>query len=233
MIDCWAVVPVKPFRLAKQRMAGAASARVRSRLARAMLADVLDELRRSQRLAGVIVVTRDPAAACIARRHGAEVRLDPDDRALTPAVAHTARWLAGSGRGGMFVVHGDVPGISAREVDAVLAAHGDGAGLTIVPSLDGRGSNGVLLTPPDRVALFFGQDSCARNLLAACITGLVPRVRPLPGIGLDLDTPDDLRRFAAVPSPTRTWRLIEALNLVDTATPMSPPPLPPLRALHR
>jgi hypothetical protein len=50
----------------------------------------------------------------------------------------------------------------------------------------------------------------------ACLT---PRIVELPGLGLDLDHPRDLLRYASTPSNTRTWRLIADAGLDGPAPP--------------
>ncbi len=64
--DIWAVVPVKEFARAKQRLAGLLSAGLRQKLADAMFEDVLESLSAVNDLAGIVVVTVDPEAGAIA-----------------------------------------------------------------------------------------------------------------------------------------------------------------------
>ncbi|MEA2141473.1 MAG: 2-phospho-L-lactate/phosphoenolpyruvate guanylyltransferase, partial [Solirubrobacteraceae bacterium] len=55
-----AVLPVKSFGLAKQRLGAAVGPEERRSLARAMVGDVLEALGRVEGLEGVIVVTAEP-----------------------------------------------------------------------------------------------------------------------------------------------------------------------------
>ncbi|HEY6995518.1 MAG TPA: hypothetical protein VH397_17565, partial [Xanthobacteraceae bacterium] len=68
-----AVVPVKDTRQAKQRLAGVLDRAQRQELALAMLEDVLAALAPVGELAGILVVTVDPAAAAMAARYRARV----------------------------------------------------------------------------------------------------------------------------------------------------------------
>ena len=64
-----AILPVKSFASAKQRLAGALGAEARQALARAMFTDVLGALGRVPELDEVVVVTADPwARAAVAHR---------------------------------------------------------------------------------------------------------------------------------------------------------------------
>ena len=55
----WAVVPVKRFDQAKQRLSGVLDSAARAALAAAMLSDVLEQLSGTAGLASVLVVTSD------------------------------------------------------------------------------------------------------------------------------------------------------------------------------
>ena len=114
---------------------------------------------------------------------------------------------------------GDVPGASADEIAAVLAAHGrasDGApAVTLVPSYDRRGTNCVLCSPPDVLPFAFGHDSFEPHCEAARAQGIAPRIIALPGLGLDIDTPDDLRAFMARPAAGRTLDYLRESGIAE------------------
>jgi 2-phospho-L-lactate guanylyltransferase len=195
-LQIWAVVPVKEFADAKQRLAPTLAADQRRRLAAAMVQDVLAVLAAATGLAGIVVVTCDPEARRLAQRFGARVVDEHAREGQTAAVSTAATMLAREGVGGMLAVPGDIPLIGAAEVAAILAAHGPAPAFTIVPAHDRRGSNAVLCSPPDAVPLAFGNDSFLPHLAVARARGVEPTVLRLPGIGLDIDNPVDLTRLA-------------------------------------
>ena len=73
----------------------------------------------------------------------------------------------------------------------------------------------MLCAPPLAVPLRFGDDSYFPHLIAARRQGIEPVIVRMPGIGLDMDHPADLRAFlAARPRmPTRTLALLEGFGL--------------------
>ena len=188
----WAVVPVKDLDHAKQRLAPALDQALRSELYRAMLRDVLDALAAATRLAGVLIVTRDRFALEEARRRGARVLEEPSSRGHTAASTLGARHLAAAGAGAMLQVPGDLPALSGEDVDALLAVHGQAPAVTIAPSRDRLGSNGVACSPPDLLPLRFGDDSFYPHLDRARALGVEPVVVEREGFALDVDTPEDL-----------------------------------------
>jgi len=119
----WAVIPVKETGLAKQRLGGVLPASVRQAFAQAMLEDVLAAVTAAPGLAGVILVTLDPAAMLLAERYGARCLEDGARDGHTGAVAAAARRLAEDGAGGMLTVPGDIPLVTADEIEGLIAAH--------------------------------------------------------------------------------------------------------------
>jgi 2-phospho-L-lactate guanylyltransferase len=204
----WAVIPIKDTNSAKQRLAEAAPAAFRRDFALAMAEDVLAALTGTRRLAGIIVVTIDPEATALARRYGGRVWEDGALDGHTGAVTAAGRRLAAEGAAGMLTVPGDIPTITAEEIDAVVAAHLPAPSFTIVPAHDELGSNAILMSPPDAVPLRFGDDSFFPHLAAAEACGIKPTVLHLPGIAFDIDNPVDLAHFSRLGSQTRAGRLL-------------------------
>jgi 2-phospho-L-lactate/phosphoenolpyruvate guanylyltransferase len=215
MTDVWACVPVKEFTGAKQRLASLLSPEQREILAATMLEDVLSVLSSATRLAGILVNTVDPRAAALAERYGARVVTEGARDGHTGAVNGMARVLTAEGKGALLTVPGDIPRVTAREIDAVVASTGAAPSFTIVPAHDELGSNAVICAPPFAVPLRFGDDSYFPHLSSARRCGIEPTVVRLPGIGLDIDHPVDLLAFlrAKPRQPTRTLRLLEGFGL--------------------
>lgn len=207
----WAAVPVKEFAGAKQRLASVLTPEQRQQFAATMLEDVLAALAAAP-LDGIMVNTVDPLATELARRYGARVITQAARDGHTAAVAAMARILAEEGRAGMLTVPGDIPRVIPAEIAAVIEARRPAPSVTIVPAHDARGSNAVLCSPPLVMPLRFGDDSFLPHLAAARALGIEPTIVKLPGIGLDIDQPQDLQAFrhATPRMTTRTAALLKA-----------------------
>ncbi len=209
-----AILPVKRFSGAKQRLGASVADPLRLDLARAMVGDVLSALHACTALAGTIVVTDEPAVAAAAAYQGALVVEDPAEEGQSAAVARGIARAVAEGFDRALCIPGDCPALDPEEVAALLQASGagsragvagasaeGGAEVVIVPDRHGTGTNGLLLTPPDVVAPSFGPDSCARHLQLAHDAGVPCRVERVPSLLLDIDTGADLaalrERFAA------------------------------------
>lgn len=210
--DIWAVIPVKELEGAKHRLSPLLSPEERQALARVMIAEVLEAAATARGLTGILVVTLDPWATAQAQRIGARVVTDGARDGHTGSVNGGIRTLLAEGRRGMITMPGDIPAATPAEIEAVLEAHPrEGSGFTIAPAHDEKGSNAVLLSPPDAVPLRFGDDSYFPHLDAARRHGLEPRIVPCPGIAMDIDHPVDLRLFMALPQShgTRTRAFLQ------------------------
>jgi 2-phospho-L-lactate guanylyltransferase len=222
----WAVVPVKEFEGAKQRLSSALSPEERRVLATTMLEDVLEALSAVRDLAGVLVVTLDPDATSLANRYGARIVTEGARDGHTGAVTAAARLLVREGQAGMMTMPGDIPRLRSAEIAATLAAHRAAPAFTIVPAHDDLGSNTIVCSPPDAVPLRFGEDSFFPHLDAARTQGIEPLVVRHPGIGMDIDNPVDLVTFLRMSPPvrTRTLAFLEQAGIARRllASPASP-----------
>jgi 2-phospho-L-lactate guanylyltransferase len=193
-----AVLPVKSFDRAKQRLGASVDDALRTALARAMVADVLRALAEAESIERTIVVTREPAVAAAAREQGAIAIDDQAESGQPAAVTLGVRRALAEGIARVLCVPGDCPALDAGELDALLRAAPSGASergepeVVILPDRHGTGTNGLLLAPPDAIPPAFGPGSCERHRELALAAGISCRVQQLPSLLLDVDTGADL-----------------------------------------
>lgn len=209
----WAVVPVKPFVLAKQRLAPVLSAVYRAQLAQAMFEDVLSRLRQLRSLAGVLVVTADRGAGRIAASAGALVLAESCPRGMNAAISAAAVELAVTGAG-MLVVPTDVPHAQGRVLEQAVNALRQVPAVVLAPASADGGTNLFGCNPANRIASRFGRGSFLRHCTAARDAGIRPIVLEDECISLDLDTPDALWRVLTIGGAPRTQGVLT--QLVET-----------------
>jgi 2-phospho-L-lactate guanylyltransferase len=208
------VIPVKSLANAKQRLAPALEPEERAALATAMLKDVFEAVASWARRPQVAVVTGDAEARWLARQCGFEVLDDTEEAGESAAVERATRTLAAQGAERTLVIPGDIPLITVEELEAIAAA-APPAGAVLVPSRDGRGTNAVLRAPAALFPLRFGNDSFLPHRAAAQATGFPVTTLALPGIALDVDTPQDLAALAATSGERRSQRLAREWKLEE------------------
>jgi 2-phospho-L-lactate guanylyltransferase len=188
-----AVLPVKRFAAAKQRLAEDFAAGTRRAIVEAMITDVLIGLRRSKQIDQVLVVTGDPAVEALAHGYDAHTVHDPEDTGHSKAAIVGVREAIARGARRVLLVPGDCPAIDPKEVDALVArAAGGGPSVVVVPDRHGTGTNALLLTPPDVMDPSFGPGSRGRHVDAAQAAGARVEVDEVPSLVLDVDTAADL-----------------------------------------
>lgn len=210
-----AVLPVKRFIRAKQRLSTSVADALRRELAGAMVADVLDALARSEAIEQTILVTRERSVVDAAGVHGAIVVTDDSETGQSAAALLGIARALEEGFERVLCVPGDCPALEASELDALLHTHsGDTSApaAVIVPDRHGTGTNGLLLAPPDAIAPSFGPGSCERHQALAHSANLACRIELVPSLLLDIDTGSDLdalrERLAAHPTGAPRTRAV-------------------------
>lgn len=216
-----AVLPIKSFARAKQRLAQAVGDPDRRELAEAMVGDVLAALATVPLVDEVIVVTAEPLAARAAGRTGAAVVDDPDEVGQSAAAARGIAAAAVGGADRVLLVPGDCPVLDAGELGALLAEAPGPPVVVVVPDRHGSGTNALLLGPPDAIEPSFGPGSLARHAALGRAAGARVCVREVASLGLDVDTPGDLATLRAAlaarprAAATRTRAVVDRLVAVD------------------
>jgi len=204
------LLPVKNLANAKQRLAPVLEQQGRTELAQAMLADVAEAVA-AYTGDEVSLATSDPFAIELARQHGFEIIRDESNLSETDAIAMATRVCESRGVKSTLVIPGDIPLIEASDIRAIYDSSPD-IGSVLVPSSDKRGTNAVLRRPAGLFPLRFGNDSFMPHLAAAIGTDKSCVVLSLPGIALDVDTPEDLRELAEAFGEKRSQVLARKLG---------------------
>jgi 2-phospho-L-lactate guanylyltransferase len=213
-LNAIAVLPVKRFGAAKQRLAGGITGGQRRDLAEAMVADVLEAIGGSRAIERTVVVTGDPIAQELAAAAGAEVVPDPEDAGhVEAALAGIARAEV-DGAERVVLLAGDCPLLDPRELDRLLTGV-PGSYVGVVPDRHGTGTNALLLSPPNAIVPAFGEGSRNRHVEAARQAGVPFGIEELPSIELDLDTPADVIALTREleKGPGRAKRTAKALGI--------------------
>lgn len=191
-MSIWAIVPVKPLRRGKSRLAPVLSEDDRAALNERMLLHTIDTLKNVAELGEVLVVSRDPAALALAREHGART-LQEDGAphlnvALVRATAVAQTYTATS----VLVVPADLPQISAADISAMLRAGVDAPAVVIAPDHHHEGTNALYMNPAGLVEYHFGEGSFHAHQAAAAAAGAQVHILEMTSLAHDVDMPEDL-----------------------------------------
>jgi 2-phospho-L-lactate guanylyltransferase len=186
MIYC--LIPAKPYVESKSRLSPLLSNTQRATLTRWLL-------RRTVRLARaaapqVVVISRDRTLLAHARAEGAQGLLEVST-GLNLALDQGARFAQARQASGLLILPADLPRLSVRDLEAILALPCGSPGLAIAPCRHGTGTNALLMRPADLIPFAFGPDSFAAHCAAARAAGVEPDIYHANGLAFDLDTPQD------------------------------------------
>lgn len=193
----WTLLPLKKLSNAKQRLSALLTPYERRYLFCAMVEDVLETLKAHPLVEGVVLVSDDPYGQLLAERY--DTRLYQESElargGLNGAVECTIAKLAAEGINEIMVLHGDLPLISSEEITELIHRHlcQQQPAVTIATDVCGRGSNGVLCSPANKMRFHYGENSLNKHQQQATSMGASFQSVALPGIGRDIDEPVDLQ----------------------------------------
>ncbi len=186
-----AIVPVRGLEGAKSRLGEVLDAEERRDLVVELLERTIRAALACPAIAETVVVSTDPAAIALATSAGAR-GIRQRGSGLNGALAEARADIVARGAAAILVLPGDLPGITPDAIGAVVAAsQGDRPVVVVVTDRHRRGTNALLLDPPDVIPFAFGGDSRAAH--AALARGAGARYVEAQGsLALDIDTAEDL-----------------------------------------
>lgn len=188
----WAIVPVKPLRRGKSRLAEILSASEREDLNSRLLAHTLDTLTSIPELEQVLVVSRDPAALALARSHGARTVQEKGMPHLNVALARATLVAKNYATRGVLIVPADLPLVTPEDIRIMLEHVADPPVVVVAPDRRRQGTNALLVCPAGLIEYDFGPGSFQRHCERAREAGARLEICELPSFALDVDLPEDL-----------------------------------------
>jgi len=188
----WAIVPVKPLRRGKSRLAGTLSEDERTDLNRSLLQNTLKTLSELKEVEEVLVISRDPQALTIARNYGARTVREDGQPELNTALKRATVVAQVYATGAVLILPADLPLITGEDVRTLIARAGEPPAVVIAPDRHGTGTNALLISPSGLIEYDFGENSFQRHCQRAQAAGARLEIVNLPSLGLDLDLPEDL-----------------------------------------
>jgi 2-phospho-L-lactate guanylyltransferase len=188
----WAIVPVKPLRHGKSRLAGVLTQDERTDLNRRLLAHMLDTLTAIPEIEHVLVISRDQAALALAREHGARTVQESGTPQLNVALARATVVAKNYATRGVLILPADLPLITAEDVRAMLERAVEPPVVVVAPDLRREGTNALLVCPVGLIEYEFGPGSFQRHCERVRRAGARLEICELPSLALDMDLPEDL-----------------------------------------
>ncbi|CAG1013212.1 2-phospho-L-lactate guanylyltransferase [Anaerolineales bacterium] len=188
----WAIVPVKPLRRGKSRLAGTLTEDERAALNQTLLERTIKVLSELKELDQILVVSRDPQALTIARNQGAKTVQEDGQPHLNTALKRATVMAQVHSTRGVLVLPADLPLLTPDDVRVLIDKAVKPPVVVIAPDRHGKGTNALLMVPAGQIEYDFGEGSFHRHCERAKKSGAKLEIVELPSLGLDLDLPEDL-----------------------------------------
>lgn len=200
-MSLWAIVPVKPLRRGKSRLAGVLSEEERTVLNFTMLEHTLKTIGAVAEIEQTLVISRDPSALSLARDYGARTLLEEGAPKLNTAVRRATIVAKAYAVEGLLILPADLPTLTPSDIQAVLQLGQNPPVVVVAPDRHERGTNALLINPAGIIDYEFGVGSFQKHCDRALAVGVRLEICRTPGLGLDLDLPEDLELLRQMEVP--------------------------------
>ena len=194
----WAIVPVKPLRRGKSRLAGMLTEDQRTRLNRYLLEHVLTTLNKLPEIEHTLVVSRDPAALALTREMGGRTVLEDGAPQFNTAIKRATMVAKAQGAHAVLVLPADLPLVKPADLKALIKMGKNPPVVVIAPDRRQDGTNGLFINPAGLIEYGYGPGSFQVHSERARQAGARLEVIFSPNIALDLDLPEDLEALGGM-----------------------------------
>jgi len=190
-MSLWAIVPVKPLRRGKSRLAEILSEEERFRLNQLLFSHTIEVLRQVDAISDILVVSRDSHVLTEAREKQIRTVTENGTPELNNALRRAALFSNVFATEGVLIVPADLPMLTPEDVAEFIARRTYPPMMVISPDRRRLGTNLLLIDPADLISFSFGFDSFERHRELAKVEGAQVIVYENERIALDLDVPED------------------------------------------
>ena len=193
----WAIIPVKPLRRGKSRLAKVISAEKRAELNQYLLEHTIQILSTIDEIENIMVISKDTEALALARDLGAKTVQEYGSPGLNTALSRAVQIAKSYETCGILIVPADIPRLNAEDIKKILDHREKPPVVVIVPDRKKEGTNVLFASPPDLIEFQYGNGSFEKHSQAALEAGARLEICDLASLELDLDEPEDLALIEA------------------------------------
>jgi 2-phospho-L-lactate guanylyltransferase len=213
-VTVFVIIPVKRLDNAKSRLSSLLTDDERKQFCLKMLEDVLRTVKSTKRAHETVVVSKDSTVSKIAKNFDATY-LKERTMGLNKTVSEAVDWCVEMGAISVLVLPADVPLVAPMDLNRIFTL-GETASMVISPSRNGKGTNALLLTPPNVSQTFYGPRSFQRHIKEASKLKISFRRYRSPRIALDIDTVEDIIYFVSLKAKeTSAYKVLEKIGVIN------------------
>jgi 2-phospho-L-lactate/phosphoenolpyruvate guanylyltransferase len=199
-----AVIPMKSLHSAKSRLSNILTAQQRKNLAMYLLDATIKELKKSNFISEIIIVSNDKALKQYSCINNLRFIKDSDE-GVNQAVILADKYCIDKGINANIVIPQDLPFISAKEIDKICTISNKYHKCIIIcPSKRFDGTNVLFRKPPDVIKTHYDNNSYMNHLKEAYKFKIPVESLDIVKLRFDLDTKEDLLELF----PLENWNSV-------------------------
>jgi 2-phospho-L-lactate guanylyltransferase len=198
-MSLWAIIPVKPLRRGKSRLAGVLSEEERTVLNITLLENTLRTLKQVQEIDQILVVSRDTGALALARDFKART-VQEGKPGLNTALKRATIVAQAYAAQDVMILPADLPLINVEDIRTLIGYLIKPPVVVVAPDRRNDGTNALLVSPAGSIDYMYGVGSFKKHVDQAKVKGMRVEVCNLQSFALDLDIPEDLELLNQIQS---------------------------------
>jgi 2-phospho-L-lactate guanylyltransferase len=201
----WVIIPVKPLKRAKSRLASVLDPDEREAFSRQMLEHTFSVVKQVNAITDILVISRDSAALSFARKLGGQTVRESGSPELNDALTRATQVAMVRNAQGVLILASDIPLLQVSDLQGMLACSTSSPAVVIAPDRHHEGTNALLITPPGLIGYHYGPDSYTKHRQEAQNLQIPCYIFESPTLALDVDISDDLELYHSLrdKSPAR------------------------------
>jgi 2-phospho-L-lactate guanylyltransferase len=197
-MSLWAIIPIKPLRRGKSRLATVLSEKEREQLNQALFIKTIKCLKEIKEIDQILVVSYDPTALTISRDYGVKTIQESHNTNINKALRKGTMAAKAFNISSLLIIPADLPLIEPEAVHQLLEKTGNPPEIVITPDRRMNGTNVLYISPIGILDYDFGQWSFRKHIEQAERKKIRVEIYNNDKLSFDLDIPEDLERLREV-----------------------------------
>jgi len=190
-MSLWAIIPIKPLRRGKSRLATVLSEEERKRLNQNLLIKTITCLKEIREIDQILVVSYDPNALSLSRDFGVRTIQEGHHTNINSALRKGTMAALAFKASSILILPADLPNIDYQAVMGLILKMDKPPEIIITPDRKLNGTNALLMQPVGILDYDFGQWSFRKHIEQAERKKIHVEIYNNDKLAFDLDEPED------------------------------------------
>ncbi len=207
-MSLWAIVPIKPLRRGKSRLASVLSEKDREQLNQTLLIKTIRCLKEIKEIDQILIVSYDPSALTISRDYGVRTVQESPNTNINKALRKGTMAAMAFNVSSLLIVPADLPFIEPEVIRGLLAKSQKQPEIIITPDRRMNGTNALFINPAGILEYDFGNWSFSKHVEQAERKKIRIEIYNNDKLSFDLDIPEDLEYLRQSKYPKNEFAFI-------------------------